>query len=427
MSWSDIRREAAFVLRKKSVPLLLLAGFALSLFAVWTGTVEVAQQQTTIGRLLEGDKTDRQEVTHKHNDYGYIAYYTFHLTYAPPAPLAFAALGVRDVYPWKHRIRMLALEGQIHESDTQNPELALAGKIDFTFVIAVFAPLLLILLLHDLRAAERAAGRHDFLVVTARTPASLWPLRAGFIVLSLWLALSIPFVGGAVANSVPIGQMLLVSTVVLVYLLVWAAICYWVSRFNFAAPVLASLLLGGWLSTTFIVPAVGDVLIEQAYHGPEGGDILMTQREAVNGAWDLPHETTMDAFVASHPQWQGKTQTNSLFEWKWYYAFQQVGDEKALPLARAYQRVAEQRYAAAGWVALLSPAALLQRALTNWAQTDARAAWQYEREIRAFHADLREFYYPFLFNGTPYSAASLAERPQFTPNYNTQNYLERSQ
>lgn len=169
------------------------------------------------------------------------------------------------------------------------------------------------------------------------------------------------------------------------------------------------------------MPAIGDVAIEEAYHGPAGGDILMTQREAVNDAWDLPHKTTMDAFLATHPQWQGKTQTNSLFEWKWYYAFQQVGDQQALPLAEAYQQTAESRYQAAGWVALLSPATLLKRTLTHWAHTDAKAAWQYEQDVRAFHAQLRHFYYPLLFNNQEFNPAALAERPVFTPNKNIRN------
>jgi ABC-2 type transport system permease protein len=93
-----------------------------------------------------------------------------------------------------------------------------------------------------------------------------------------------------------------------------------------------------------------------------------------------------------------------------------VGDEKARPLSRAYQQIAEQRYEAAGWVALLSPATLFKRTLTRWADTDAKAAWQYERDIRTFHAELREFYYPFLFNGTEYKEGSLAQRPAFQPN-----------
>ena len=34
----------------------------------------------------------------------------------------------------KHRIRALALEGQIYERDTGNPVLALTGRFDFAFL-----------------------------------------------------------------------------------------------------------------------------------------------------------------------------------------------------------------------------------------------------------------------------------------------------
>lgn len=415
MSWLDLCRETRFVLRKKSVALVLLVGFLLSLFSVWTGSVEVAQQHATIERIQQADKLDQADVTGRYDDYGSIAYYTFHLTYEPPSSLAFAALGVRDVYPWKHRIRMLAIEGQIHESDTQNPELALVGRIDFSFVIAVIAPLLLILLLHDLRASERAAGRLDFLSVTARTDYSLWPLRATIVVLTLWLVLILPFIVGAIFNGVGAGLTLSVIAIVLLYILLWALLCYWVARFTFPAPVLASFLMGFWLLTTFVIPAVANVAIDKTIHGPQGGDILMTQREAVNDAWDIPIDTTMNAFVASHPEWAGKAQVNSLFEWKWYYAFQQLGDEAAEPLAQAYQQTAEDKYRAAGGVAWFSPATLLQRTLTGLAQTDAKAAWRYEQKVRQFHAQLRHFYYPLLFSSDAYNAEALDARPVFTP------------
>ncbi|MDC8831959.1 DUF3526 domain-containing protein [Alteromonas gilva] len=415
MNWLDIRRESRFVLGRKSTQFVLLASLLIALFSVWTGSAEVAQQHATIERLLAADKTDREEVTASHHDYGYVAYYSFHLTYSSPSPLAFAALGVRDVYPWKHRIRMLALEGQIHESDTQNPELAMTGRIDFAFVVAVLAPLLLILLLHDMRAAERASGRLDFLTVTARSGMSLWPLRTLILMLALWLSLLLPFAIAALLNGVSAAMILAVALVVLVYLAGWSALCYGVSRMTYPAPVLASFLLGFWLLTTFIIPAVGNVMIEKTVHGPQGGEILMTQREAVNDAWDLPVHTTMDAFVATHPQWAGKTEISSLFEWKWYYAFQQVGDQQAAPLALAYQQSAEQKYRIAGWIAWLSPATLLQRTLTHWAETDAVAAWQYEQQVRRFHSELRHFYYPLLFNNQQFKMQILDTRPEFTP------------
>ena len=81
---------------------------------------------------------------------------------------------------------------------------------------------------------------------------------------------------------------------------------------------------------------------------------------------------------------------------------------------QAYQQTAEARYRAAGNVALLSPATLLQRTLTRWANTDAKAAWAYEQQVRDFHARLRHFYYPLLFNDVNYDDAALQARPTST-------------
>jgi ABC-2 type transport system permease protein len=422
MNWLDIRREAGLILSKKSTLWLLLAALLLSVFSVITGSLEVAQQRATIERLLAADQLDRQAVLEQQKDYGGVAYYSLHLTYAPPSELSFAAHGVRDVYPWKHRIRMLALEGQIYESDTENPELALAGRIDFVFVISVLAPLLVILLLHDLRASERAAGRLDLLIVTAHRPVVLWPLRATLLLIMLSLTLLVPFWLAALVQQVSLSLIMAVSLLCLVYLTCWALLCYWLAKRPLSASMLASSLLGIWLLTSFIVPAVANVVIDTSVHGPEGGDILMVQREAVNDAWDLPFSDTMDAFVATHPQWREHTQMHSLFEWKWYYAFQQVGDQQAQALSNQYRAAAERKYQLAGWVAMLSPATLMQRMLTRWAQTDAVAARVYEQRVRAFHAQLRHFYYPLLFNNPSFEPEVLNKRPEFIPFTNQQSH-----
>lgn len=162
-----LKREFGFLLRQKYLVVLLLCTFAVSAFAVISGLSEVSQQRETIERLKSADLTERLNVQTQQTDAGMLAYYTFHLTYSAPSNLAFAALGERDIYPWKHRVNLLALEGQIYESDAQNPELAQAGKIDFAFVLSALAPLIVILLFHDLFANERTSGRYDLLVTTS--------------------------------------------------------------------------------------------------------------------------------------------------------------------------------------------------------------------------------------------------------------------
>jgi len=415
MNWTDLKRESGLILTKKSVVFLLFVAFALSAFSVWTGTQEVEKQRETISRLIDADRIDRAEVLEQKTGYGSVAYYAFSLTYDPPSNLAFAGLGSRDSYPWKHRIRALALEGQIYESDTGNPEMAMAGRIDFTFVISILAPLITILLLHDIRAAERASGRYALLVVSARRKFGLWLPRTVSMVSFLSLALLIPFWIGAVWNGALAIHIVLVSLITILHIALWAALCYWFDKKDSSAPHLASALLGLWLVSSFVLPALGSVAIERMFTGPQGGEILMTQREAVNGAWELPFETTMDAFTARHPEWKPYTKMDSLWDWKWYYAFQQTGDQAAEPLSLAYREVAKQKYEAASWLSVLSPASWVSRSVTRLAETDPVAAWHYEQQVRDYHESLRKYFYPYLFKATAFDRSELSKMPVFAP------------
>ena len=409
----ELIREARLLLSRKSVVGLLLVAFVLSAFSVTTGLMEIARQADTIARLIQYDELDRQDVLASHQDYGSIAYYSFHLTWLPPSPLAFSAMGQRDVTPWKHRIRMLALEGQIYETDADNPELAHAGRIDYAFLISILAPLLVILLLHDMRAAERDGGRYELLLVTAGSASSPWLARVLMVVVGLTAALVSPFIIGALYSGAGVVDITLVVLISLGQISFWSLVCYWIGKTNASAPRTASLLLGIWLLTTVLIPVTGEGLINRWVASPKGGDILLTQREAVNDAWDLPVEATFDAFTGTHPQWRDHVAMESLFEWKWYYAFQQVGDQTAEPLAAAYRQAILRKNELAGVIAWLSPAMLVQRTLTKLADTDIQATQHYKSRIRQFHGELRQFYYPLLFQQAPFEDAVLQSRPQF--------------
>lgn len=416
--FQQLSREWRFMLRQKYIVVLLICTLLISGFSVFSGVSEVSQQHQTIERLKVADKIDRDEAQAKYADPGSLAYYSFHLTYSPPSKLAFAALGERDIYPWKHRIRMLALEGQIYESDAHNAELAQAGKIDFVFVLSALSPLLIILLFHDLFASERTSGRYDLLVSTAKSSFALWGARGTVLFILVLLCLLLPFYVGAWVSGMSISTILLVSLWSILYLLFWTVLSVWWGRNASSAPRVASGLIGMWVLLAFVIPILGDLVIKQSIHSPKGGDIVLTQREAVNDAWDLPKETTMDAFVATHPQFADKVAMESSFEWKWYYAFQQVGDQTAAPISQEYRTVAKKKYNLAGYVSWLSPPLLMQRHLSRLANTDPLAAFEYERQMREFHQQLRMFYYPFMFvapesNKAVFDKKFLANMPSF--------------
>ncbi|MEO0576582.1 MAG: DUF3526 domain-containing protein [Pseudomonadota bacterium] len=409
-------REAAFVMRDRAIVTAVFVALVLSIVSVTSGSLEVRDQQRTIGSLLETDAEERRLTFFEQSDWGSAAYYSFHLTYDPPSAFAFAALGQRDSTAWKHRVRMLAMEGQIHERDAGNPVFALIGRFDFAFLVTFVVPLLLIALLHDLRAAERAVGRHDLLVATATNAKAFWFTRATVRAVGVYIAVIIPLIiGGVLSRTSPI-TMLLASAAVALYIAFWMWVCLRVSAWQQSAGAIVSALLGVWVLLAVVVPALGRIVIDQTVSLPHGSDILLTQREAVNDAWDLPVVTTMDAFVARHPEWAPYTEVGQEgFEWKWYYAFQQVGDQHVEPLTNAYRegRLLRDRWASR--IALLSPPALMERTLQKLADTDIPASIAYELEVRRYHDSLREFYYPKLFKGEAFDPQAFERLPVFTP------------
>lgn len=410
---TSFRAELWFLWRDRAAVFWLAIALVVTLLAVVAGIHEVRSQRKAIRRLVVADAVDRQAVTRKQRDWGSAAYYTFHLTYDEPSSLAFAALGQRDVIPWKHRIRMLALEGQIYESDVDNPAFALSGRIDFAFVASMLVPLFVIFLLHALRSGERSAGRFELLVATAAHGSRPWSTRAALRMAALSLCILGPLaVGGLWENSrsTTLGA---AGLAVLLHIGFWWWVVDAVSRRASSSAVGVAVLVGLWLGLAALSPAVIKTVVDRVVPIPEGARILLTQREAVNDAWDLPKAATMAPFVERHPKWRDHAEVERPFEWKWYFAFQQVGDQTVETLSEVHRSGRLSRDRLVGWLSLLSPPVWLERTLQALAETDVEAALAYEQSVRDFHAELRAFYYPSLFEKRPFDPSAVALRPEF--------------
>jgi ABC-2 type transport system permease protein len=308
---------------------------------------------------------------------------------------------------------MLALEGQIHERDAGHPVLALIGRFDFAFLAAFILPLVLIVLLHDLRSRERVAWRHELLVATSANANHPWLVRAGIQAAGVYICATIPLcVAASVANA-SATTLLAAGGLTLAYVLFWTLVCVKLAAWQQSGEVILASLVTIWLCLGIIFPAAGRIAIDRAVPLPSGADIILTQREAVNDAWDLPKDVTMAAFVERHPQWAAHSAVERPFAWKWYFAFQQVGDQKAKALSDAYTAGRLRRDRLAAWLALVAPPVLIERSLQTLAGTDMLSSIEYEARVRRFHRALREFYYPKLFLDEAFDPAALDALPRF--------------
>ncbi|MDM0057629.1 ABC transporter permease [Variovorax fucosicus] len=414
MSW--LAHEWRLLARSRLALAALALLLVLSTLAVLSGTREVARQRQTIARLAGLQQQDLTAQARKYThggDPGSAAYYTFHSTWDAPSPAAFLALGLRDAAPYVLRLRALALQAQLHEGESFNPELALAGRFDFAFVLVYLAPLFLIALLYDLVSGERRSGRLGTLLAMPGAGRRLWLRRAGLRAALVFGGLVLPVLVGALANGTTMAALATALLVTAAYLAVWSGLALIVATRSASSAANATALMGCWAVLTLVVPTLANAVLARAVPVHQGVELMLAQRQTVHGAWDLPPPATMEKFFRTHPEWQHTAPLPSGFHWKWYYAFQQLGDESVAPQVAAYRDglLARQRWTARlGW---LLPGVGVQAVLHRQADTDLQAQLAYQDHIADFHARLRAFYYPYLFNDARFGSQDFAAQPRF--------------
>ena len=408
--------EARLFLRQRlALPALLLMA-TLSIFSVWAGMTEMSRQRDIIARIQPQQAADVAAIAKwvsKEGDAGNAAYYTFHATWDAPCALAFAAIGQRDVAPYILRVRALGLEAQLYESENYNAELALPGRFDWAFVLTYLAPLFVIILFHDLKSGEREAGRFTLLAAMARSEHGLWRRRFVIRLGLLWISLALPLSVGAVLSGAGTGGIALFLFVSAAYLAFWALLCLWFGSRGWSSVTNAATLAACWLVLTLILPALAHLAINMAVPVRQGVELTLEQREKIHGGWDRPKDETMQTFFKVHPEWKDNKPIEGGFHWKWYYAFQHLGDLAAAPQAKAYRAGLEKRDSWTARTGVFLPAVGVQTLLHRWAKTDMRAGLKYQDRIRAYHERLRRFYYPYLFNDTPFREADFDKLPKW--------------
>lgn len=410
------RHELRLFLRQRvALPALLLMALLASA-AVAAGLSEIARQHDTIARIQPQQAEDVAAIAKwvsKEGDAGNAAYYTFHATWDAPSTLAFAAIGQRDIAPYILRVRALGLEGQLYESENYNAELALPGRFDWAFVLTYLAPLFLIVLLHDLKSGEREAGRMGLLSAMARQESALWRRRIALRLGLLFAALMLPFLMGAIISSTGAIQVSAVLLMTAAYLLFWMLVVMLIWRWQLSSVANAAALAASWLVLTLILPALAHLAINSAIPVGQGVELTLAQREAVHDGWDKPKDETMQAFFKAHPEWKETKPVEGGFHWKWYYAFQHVGDLAVTDKMQSYRAGLKARDHWTKRVGYILPAVSVQSLIHRIAETDLTAQLAYQDRIRMFHKRLREYYYPYVFNEEPFREGDFSNAPQW--------------
>ena len=413
LDWLRLRRQAA--------TWFLLGGlFLAGLTAIYLGKKFQEQQQAEISRLDAQFQAQCDRLEHRYREKGehsgYWSYYSFYPVHQPPRPLAALSWGLRDVAPFVTSVRLLGLEQQLYESSLANPLLQSLGQFDLAFVLGVLAPLVLLLLGHDVLSRDRQLGVLPLLAAQG----------GGGLLRVLIARLLLRFVLVVIVCSVLFGIAILVLKlpasldtfawlfIALLGLLPWLALTAVIAARSRSATGSLAAAMTAFVCLVLLMPALVNLTLSTLFPVPEGLELTVRQRQVMHDGWDQPRQPNFDRYLTQHPEYrQWPTVPEKDFTWRWYYAMHEVADRSVAELVNQHTQHLRQRHAWSQRLAWLSPPALTQSLLSGHSGTDLDAHLLHLETTRNFHDQLKAHFFPLIFAETHFTAGATKSFPRF--------------
>jgi ABC-2 type transport system permease protein len=414
-----LKFELKRLLAPRANQISLLVFLFSALLAVFLGTnayKEVRKDQVIAKIVFEKerahlkDKGDLPEM-------GSLAYYAKAPTqwYLSPWAALFTGQSQNNLAAMK--VNALALQGQIYNKEVINPSKHRAGGFDLGFVLAYMLPILIGILCVNLLSDERQSGRFTLLSAFAGNAAKKTIIRSlllrFYIVAGIVLLL---FLASAVLLSLPFDRVFIaVLGLTLAYSGLWFLIAAAIISLNMSGLFNSLAFVSIWLVFSVLIPGAIHLGLNQQYTEQPALRASIEQRLILNDGWDQDMQTALTRFSEQYPQYRDKLDFQGRFHWKWYYAMQNLSDLAVDNHWQAYLQLQQARENSLSKVSWLSPNLLYQQALNQFSGTDTQAYQAYLMQVSAYHKQVSEFIYPYLFNDTPVTNSDLDLFPEFQP------------
>jgi len=378
-------------IRSKEVWMSLLIVTLLGIISISIGNKHLSKQQETIAEVktYQAQHIDRQVSLHN-EDLGLLLYYTKFAFIKPVNPLSGISIGQSDVNPSVKRITIKTFEGQKFDTDLVNPMNLQSGTLDLSFVIIYLFPLLVIVLTFNLISEETETGTWSLVAIQTRSVAKFM--------------LDIPITGSFLS-------MLGLSTL---YIIFWFTITFFVIVFKKSSGFNVLLLLSIWLTLIILLPAGINAYLSSKYPVPEALSTAIAQRDGYHTKWDTDKHATIEKFYEHYPQFKEYGYPTDGFNWLWYYAMQQMGDDDSKNEQEALNEKIKLRKHISKQIASVVPNMHMQLAFNVAAGTSMNQHMDYLQDTEAYHEKLRLFFYPKIFEE---QHANVINWNQFIPEY----------
>jgi ABC-2 type transport system permease protein len=128
---------------------------------------------------------------------------------------------------------------------------------------------------------------------------------------------------------------------------------------------------------------------------------MVKQRDGYHEKWDMDKSSTMERFYTHYPQYKSYGIPEQSFNWLWYYAMQQMGDDESLQTSEAMREKILQREKMSRSIAMAMPTMHTQLLFNDVARTSLTDYVQLLDSTRVFHEHMRLHFYPKIFDNAP--------------------------
>lgn len=390
-----IRSRATII----AVIFVLIAGFA----SIVTGKRYLDKQR----ELIELTTTHQQEhiskqVTYFNKELGLLLYHLKFSLVNPPRPLSGLSIGQRDVNTSVQRINIRNLENQQYDTDLSNPANLLFGNLDLGFVIICLFPLIIIIFSYNILSEEKEGGTWNMVRIQAISPIKLLWVKLLHRVAVVYALAAVLLLSAIIILQLPLNAALLaVVCLFALYLLFWTCLIYWIISWKRSSGFNAVSMLAIWVLLTILTPAFVNSYISNAYPVPEALQTVVKQRQGYHEKWDMERSVTMDRFYAHYPRFRKYQLKGEEFQWLWYYAMQQMGDDDAAQYSKELKDKLWKREEVSARIALVFPVLHTQLALNDLAGSGLKDHLLFQDSTRRFHEKMRLLFYPEIFEEKP--------------------------
>lgn len=378
------------------VLILLVSGIA----GLYLGKTFISRQQQVIEKAAAMQpETTKRNIQYFGKELGTLLYHNKYTFADKPDNWAAFSNGQRDINPSLLSVTMLGLQGQLYDTDLNNPVTLLYGNIDLAFVFIFLFPLVIIAFTYNLLSADQESGVWRLISSQAADlKPILWRRFAVRMIVVFGVVIILSAVAVVYLQLAMDVRLLWALAAVSSYLLFWFALSFLVISLGRSSGFNVAALIACWVVLNILAPALVNVFVSWKYPVPEALQTVVEQREGYHEKWDMDKQVTMDKFFQHYPQFRKYPfPQDAAFSWFWYYAMQQMGDDNGAAGAAAMAGKLQQRLYFTNAAAAVLPGIQTTLRLNEIAGADLQHHLDFQAALKNYHENIRLYFYPFIF------------------------------